>query len=86
MTYWAFACKTETLGSLCSDALLIPTNQSQSQNQVMHEQNFKDPLSSTCPLCSERRVLTWNQRFIRGLGSIPTGGNILPLGFFFVFT
>ena len=28
-----------------------------SKNQVMHEQKFKDPLSSTCPLSSERSVL-----------------------------
>ena len=38
---WAFACKTET----------------KSENQEIHEQKFKDPLSSTWPLSSEWRVL-----------------------------
>ena len=32
------ACKTETLGSLCSYALLILTKSSKSKNQVLHEQ------------------------------------------------
>ena len=39
----AFACKTETLGSPYSHALLILTK---SKNQVVHEQKFKDLLSS----------------------------------------
>ena len=47
---WAFACKTEALGSLYSQDLLIP-------NQLMHKQKFKDPLSSTCQISSERIVL-----------------------------
>ena len=33
----AFACKTETLGSLYSHALLILTKSSKSKNQVVHE-------------------------------------------------
>ena len=47
-TKLAFACKTETLGSLYSHALLILTKSSKSKNQVVHEQKFKDRLSSTC--------------------------------------
>ena len=40
-TNLAFACKTETLGSLYSHALLILTKSSKSKNQVVHEQKFK---------------------------------------------
>ena len=53
----AFACKTETFGSLCSHVLLIITKSSMSKNQVVHKQKFKDLLSSTCQISSERRVL-----------------------------
>ena len=48
---------------------------------MMHGQKFKNFPSSTCHTNSER-TWTWNQRFMRGLGSIPTGGNILLLDFF----
>ena len=61
-TYLTFACKTETLGSLHSHALLIPLKSSKSKYQVVHEQKFKDLLSSTCQVSVERIVLTWNQR------------------------
>ena len=44
----AFACKTDTLSSLYSHALLILTKSSKSKHQVVHEQKFKDLLSSTC--------------------------------------
>ena len=54
---WAFACKTETLGSLYSHALLIPTKSYKSKNQMEHEEKFKDPLKSTCQISSGRRVL-----------------------------
>ena len=54
---WAFACKTETLGSLDNPALLIKAKSSKSKNQVVHEQKFKDPLSSTCQTSPERIVL-----------------------------
>ena len=50
-TNWAteaFACKTETLGSLYSHALLILTKWSKSKNQVVHGQKFEDLLSSKC--------------------------------------
>ena len=47
-----FACKTKTLGSLYSHALLIPTEKlidsNSKKDQVLHEQKFKDLLSSTC--------------------------------------
>ena len=55
LTKWAklaFACKSETLRFLCSHALLILTKSPKSKNQVMHEQKFKYPLSSTCQLSS----------------------------------
>ena len=52
--FWAFACKTETLGSLYSHALLILA---ESKNQVVNEQKFKDLLSSTCQISPERIVL-----------------------------
>ena len=52
-----FACKTETLGSLYSHALLILTESSKSKNQVLHELKFKDLLSSTCQVSVERIVL-----------------------------
>ena len=54
---WAFACKTETLGSLCSHALMILNYTSKSKNQVVYEQKFKDPTSSTCQISPERKVL-----------------------------
>ena len=59
-TFWTkltFACKTETLSSLHSHALLILTESSKSKKQVVHEQKFKDLLSSTCLTSSERRLL-----------------------------
>ena len=56
-TNLAFACKTETLGSLYNHALSIQTKSSKSKNQVVHEQKFKDLLSSTCQVSSERGVL-----------------------------
>ena len=40
-TNLAFTCKTETLGSLYSNALLIPIKSSMFKNQVVHEQKFK---------------------------------------------
>ena len=51
-----FACKTETLVSLYSHALLIPLKSSKSKYQVVHEQKFKDLLSSTFQVGVERRV------------------------------
>ena len=50
---WAFSCKTETLDSLCSHALLIPTKLSKSKNQVVHKQTFEDSQSSTCQIISK---------------------------------
>ena len=52
----AFACKTETLCSLQSHALLIPLKSSKSKQQEVHEQKFKD-LSSTCQVSVE--MCTW---------------------------
>ena len=49
-TNWAFACKTETLGSLYSHVVLILTKSFKFTNQVVHEQKFKD-LSSKCSVC-----------------------------------
>ena len=53
-----------------------------SKYQVVHEQKFKDLLSSTCQVSVERRVLDLEYEVMRGLGSIPTRGNILSLDFF----
>ena len=79
----AFVCKTKTSGSLYSHALLIQTISSKSKNQVVHEQNFKELLSSTCLTSSERRLLDLDSEVMTGPGSIPTGGNILSLDFLF---
>ena len=46
-TKLTFACKTETLGSLYNHALLILTGSSKSKYHLVHEQKFKDLLSST---------------------------------------
>ena len=46
---------------------------------MVHEQEFKDLINSTCPVSVERRVLDLESEAMRGLGSIPTGGNILSL-------
>ena len=56
-TNLAFACKTETLSSLYSHALLILTKSSKSKHQVVHEQKFKDLLSSTCQVSVEGSML-----------------------------
>ena len=94
-TTLTFAYKTETLGSLYNHALLIPLKSSKSKYQVVHEQKFKDLLSSTCQVSVERIVLdleseVMRERIVLDLesevmrdpGSIPTGGNILSLDFF----
>ena len=44
---------------------------------MVHEQNFKDLLSSTCQVSVERIVLDLELE----VGSIPTEGNILSLQF-----
>ena len=81
-TNLAFTWTTETLGCIYSHALLIPTKSSKSKNQVVHEQKFKDLLSSTCQVGVETRVLDLESGVMRGLGSIPTGGNIFHQLFF----
>ena len=55
-TNLSLVCKTETLSSLYSHALLILTKSSKSKHQVVHEQKFKD-LSSTCQIGVERSML-----------------------------
>ena len=76
---WAFACKAETLGSLYSHALLIPTKSPKSKNKVIHKQKFKGPLSSTCQVSSERSVGLG----IRGKSEvIPHWGKHFITGFF----
>ena len=49
---------------------------------MVHEQNFKDLLSSTCQVSVEGKVLDLESEAMRGLVSIPTWGNILSLEFF----
>ena len=56
-TNLAFACKTETLSSLYNHALFILTKSPKSKHQVVHEQKFKDLLSSTCQVSVERSML-----------------------------
>ena len=51
---------------------------------MVHEQKFKDLLSSTCQVSVERIVLDLESEVMRVPGSIPTGGNILSLDFFHV--
>ena len=41
---------------------------------MVHEQKFKDQ-GSTCQVSPERIVLGLESEIVRGLGSIPTGGN-----------
>ena len=51
---------------------------------MVHEQKFKDLLSSTCQVSVERIVFDLESEVLRGPGSIPTGDNILSLDFFHV--
>ena len=81
----ALAFKIETLGSLYSHALLIPTKSSKSKNQVMHTQKLKDVLSSTCHISSERRVLGLESEVNQRPRFNSHWGNILSLDYF-VFT
>ena len=88
-TVWTkltFASKTETLESLYGHALLIVAKSSQFlkyKNQVVHEQKFKDLLSSTWQVSVERIVLDLESEAMRGPGSIPTRGNIFHWIFLF---
>ena len=63
---------------------MIPLKSSKSKYQVVHEQKFKDLLSSTCQVSVEGIVLDLESEAMRGHGSIPTEGNILSLNFFHV--
>ena len=74
--------KTKKSSEKCYPPLMIPTESSKSQNQVVHEQKFKDLLSSTCQVSPERIVLDLESGVMRGQGSIPTGRNILSLDCF----
>ena len=65
-TNLTFACKTETSGFLYSHALLIPLKLSKSKFQVVHEQKFKDLLSSTCQVSVERTVLDLESEVMKG--------------------
>ena len=51
---------------------------------MVHEQKFKDCLSSTCQVSSERIVLDLESEVMRGPGSVPTGGNIFHWIFLFL--
>ena len=78
-TNLALTCKTETLSSLYSHALLIPLKSSTSKHQVVHEQKFKDLLSSTCQVSVERSMLDLGSE-VRWFNT--HWGNILLLEFF----
>ena len=43
---------------------------------MVHEQKFKDLLSSECQVSVERIVLDLESEVVRCLGSIPTGGGV----------
>ena len=81
-TNLAFACKTGTLSSLYSHVLLILTKSSKSKHQVVHEQKFKDLLSSNCQVSVERSMLDLESE-VQWLHT--HWGNILLMEFF-VFT
>ena len=49
---------------------------------MVHEQKFKDLQVAHARLAQKGECWTWNQRLIRGPGSILTGGIILLLEFF----
>ena len=51
---------------------------------MVHEQKFKELLSSTCQVSIERIVLDLESEVMRGPGSIPTGGNIFHWIFFHI--
>ena len=51
---------------------------------MVHEQKFKDLLSSTCQVSPERIVLDFESEVMRGPGSIPTGITIFT-GFFYFY-
>ena len=57
LSYTNFACKTETLGFLYSNALWILLKPSKTKHQVVHEQKFKDLLSSTCQHNADKNSL-----------------------------
>ena len=85
-TKLALACKTETLGSLYSHALLILTKSSKSKCQVVHEQKLKDLPSSTYQVSVERSMLdlgsagvtfcSWNFLFSHSKASDANNGII----------
>ena len=84
-TNLVFACKTETLSSLYTHALLILTESSKSKNQVVHEQkftHFKHLLSSICQVSVGRSMLNLESE-VQWFNT--HWGNILLLQFF-VFT
>ena len=76
-TKLTFACKTETLGSLHSHTLLILTESSESNNQVVHEQKFKDLLNSTCQVSPERLLLDFESEVMRKNWINPNGHLLL---------
>ena len=51
---------------------------------MLHEQKFKDLLSSTCQVSVERGVVDLESEAMRGPVSIPTGDDILSLEFFYL--
>ena len=78
----AFACKSETLSSLCSYALFVLTKSSKSKNKwCMNRRQFKD-LTSPCQASSERKASDFSSEVP---GSIWTESKILLL-FFCCFT
>ena len=75
-TNLTFACKTLTLGSLNSYALLILLKSSKSKHQVVHQQKFKDLLSSTCQVSVERDSVGLGIRGYERPGFCSRGGGV----------
>ena len=82
-TNLSFVCKTETLGSLYSHALLIPTKYPSPEIKWCINRSLKIFQAANDKLVQKGECWTWNQRLIRGPGSILTGSNILLLEFLF---
>ena len=68
--------KTKKSSEKCYPPLMIPTESSKSQNQVVHEQKFKDLPSSTCQISPQRIVMDLKSEVMRSMRSIPTRRNI----------
>ena len=72
-TNLSFACKIETLGSLYSHALLIPTKHPSPEIKWCINRSLMISQAANDKLVQKGECWIWNQRLIRGPGSILTG-------------